>query len=234
MTLVLRATKGSALTWEELDGNFTYMDGRISGVEGGTAVNPIDAITSQGNVMTIHYATAYGGGYDTVIMPTAQWNGRGAWLPNTAYSANDIFSESNNIYVVLLSHTSGATFDPGLTIGVDHVYDFLFGPLGETVTQTLTGATYTLQVTDNLTYYRVVSTCTITVPASADVPVPLNSEISFCQRGGGLAFVAASGVTMNVPEDRIANTDHTGAVVTLKKVGLDEWDLFGALVLTSA
>jgi hypothetical protein len=236
MTLTYRLVKGSPLTFAEEDGNFSDLDGRVASLESASFANPIDAVTVSGNQLTFHYTTASGGGSDTVTLPTAQWNGRGNWLPSTVYSINDLVIDASRLYLVKIAHTSDLTFDAGRQIGGQNVYQFIFGPMGETEVATITASTYTLQGTDDLKYYRCTHTSTagavvIIIPTSGSVSIPVNSEISFCQRGDPLMFEATTGVTLHVPAGHHALTDHTGAVVTLKKVGADEWDLFGALVL---
>jgi hypothetical protein len=234
MTLTYRLVKGSALTFAEADGNIHDLDDRIVAL--GSAANPIDTITISGNILTFHYTTAAGGGSDSVTIPTATWNGRGQWLPSTVYSINDLVIDASRLYLVKIAHTSDLTFDAGRQIGGQNVYQFIFGPMGETEVATIATSSYTLQGTDDLKYYRCTHTSTaghvvIIIPTSGSVSIPVNAEISFCQRGDPLMIEATTGVTLHVPAGHHAATDHTGAVVTLKKVGIDEWDLFGALVL---
>jgi hypothetical protein len=234
MAIVYRLVKGSPLTFAEEDGNFSDLDGRLATVEGARAANPIDSITISGNQLTFHYTTAAGGGSDTVTFPTAQWNGRGEWAPGVSYAINDLVTESGNLYLVKVAHTSATSFDPGEQIGGQHVYQFILGPLGQTETLGLAGSSYTLQGTDNLKYYRTTATggsVTVTIPLNASVAIPINSEVSFRQSASSvLTFAAAGGVTLNVPTGFSAATNYLGAVVTLKKVAIDSWDIFGALV----
>jgi hypothetical protein len=230
MAIVYRLVKGSPLTFAEEDGNFSNLDGRVHSLETLSYSNPIDAVTVSGNQLTFHYTTAAGGGSDTVTLPTAQWNGRGSWQPSTAYAVNDLVIANGNLYLVKIAHTSPTTFDPGYQVGGQNVYQFLFGPLGQTATATLSVSTYTLTATDNLIFYRCTVGCTITIPASADVALPVNSEISFRQSSASdVNFAAAAGVTLNLPSGFLSSTHYQGAVVTLKKVGADSWDIFGAL-----
>jgi hypothetical protein len=233
MPLTYRLVKGSALTFAEQDGNISDLDGRVVGLENISVSNPIDAITIAGNQLTFHYTTAAGGGSDTVTIPTAQWHGRGDWQPSTTYAVNDLVIASSNLYLVKIAHTSNLTFDAGAQIGGNNIYDFIFGPMGQTESAQMSAATYTLQGSDNLKYYRCTSVASgsiiITIPALADVSIPLNSEISFRQNGDALIFQAASGVILNHPLDSAPITAVIGAVVTLKKIGTNEWDLFGRL-----
>jgi hypothetical protein len=233
MTITLRLVKGSALTFAEQDGNITDLNGRLTTLEAADFANPIDAITISGNQLTFHYTTAAGGGADTIIIPTAQWNGRGDWLPSTVYAVNDLVIAQSNLYLVKIAHTSNLTFDPGAQIGGNDIYDFIFGPMGQTESAQMSATAYTLQGMDNLKYYRCTSLVTsatiITIPASADVSISLDSEISFRQNGDPIVFQTGSGVILNHPQDTAPITAGIGAVVTLKKIGADEWDLFGRL-----
>jgi hypothetical protein len=235
MTITYRLVKGSPLTFAEEDGNFSDLDGRVEALEDLTFANPIDAITVSGNQMTFHYTTAAGGGSDTVTIPTAQWKGRGNWLPSTNYAVNDLVIDSSNLYLVQVAHLSATSFDPGEQIGGQNVYQFIFGPLGQTQTLTLTTISYTLQGTDNLKYYRCTAFHTagivIIIPDDVDVTIPIDSEVTFRQCADHLIFQADTGVALNVPAGHHATTDHIGAVVTLKKVAVDQWDIFGALAL---
>jgi hypothetical protein len=145
MTITYRLVKGSPLTFAEEDGNFSDLDGRVVSLESASLANPIDAVTITGNQLTFHYTTAAGGGSDTVTIPVAQWNGRGDWQPLTSYAVNDLVIAESNLYLVQIAHTSDATFDPGKQISAQNVYDFIFGPMGETETATLSASSYTLQ-----------------------------------------------------------------------------------------
>jgi hypothetical protein len=230
MAIIYRLVKGSPLTFAEEDGNFSDLDGRVVALENFSAANPIDAITIAGNQLT----TAAGGGSDTVTVPTAEWNGRGDWTPLTVYAVNDLVVSSGNLYLVKIAHTSEATFDSGFQIGGNDVYDFILGPVGQTKSVPLAASTYTLQGTDNLKYYRCSASCTVTIPASADVFLPLDSEVTFRQGGSSLSFATAAGVTLNAPDNSEPSTSNVGAVVTIKKVGTDSWDIFGGLTLFTA
>jgi hypothetical protein len=236
MTITYRLVKGSPLTFAEEDGNFSDLDGRVTALQTAGFANPIDAVTIAGNQLTFHYTTASGGGSDTVTLPTAQWNGRGDWQPSTSYAVNDLVIAQSNLYLVKIAHTSDATFDAGRQIGGLDVYDFIFGPMGQTESADLNASTYTLQGTDDLKFYRTtaVGGCTITIPDSGSVAIPVDSEISFRQCAGQIVFDWSTPVAVNVPDGFDARTNYVGSVVTLKKVATDEWDIFGALVQLTA
>jgi hypothetical protein len=147
-----------------------------------------------------------------------------------SYAVNDLVIDSGNLYLVKIAHVSATSFDPGEQIGGQHVYQFILGPLGQTETNALTTSTYTLQGTDNLKYYRCSLGCAITIPTDASVFVPQDSEVSFRQdASAALSFAAASGVTLNLPTGFANTSNYQGAVVTVKKVAVNTWDIFGAL-----
>jgi hypothetical protein len=99
----------------------------------------------------------------------------------------------------------------------------------------MSAISYTLQGTDNLKYYRCTAHHTagivINIPDDIDVSIPINSEVTFRQCDGHLIFQADTGVVLNVPDNRDRSTDHVGAVVTVKKVAANDWDIFGSLTL---
>jgi hypothetical protein len=229
MTITYRLVKGSPLTFAEEDGNFSDLDGRLSTVEGAGFSNPIDSITISGNILTFEYSTSVGGGSDSVAIPTAAWNGRGEWQALTSYAVNDLVIDASRLYLVKIAHTSASSFDPGAQSGGQDIYDFIFGPLGQTEAATLSDTTYTLQGTDDLKYYRCTGTSTagvtvITIPSNDEVSIPIDSEITFRQCADPLTLEAVTGVTLNPPAAGVTNI---GDVFTIKKVDTDEWDFIG-------
>lgn len=56
-----------------------------------------------------------------ITIPTSQWRFRkDGWLPLTAYAAFDVFNRNGATYLVLIAHTSAATFSPTATDGATH------------------------------------------------------------------------------------------------------------------
>lgn len=101
-------------------------------------------------------------------------------------------------------------------------------------TQTLavSAATLTPTVEQASFYFRCTHAigCEVTIPANAAQAFLVDAELHFRQTGAGaITFVPGSGVTLNVPDGYQAMTAVLGAVVTAKKVGTNEWDLFGLL-----
>lgn len=107
MTIVLRNTKGSALTITELDGNFSQLDARLQSLE----LNPplaesIGTITVSGDQLTI--MGNRGANLGTFTLPVAQLVARGVWATATAYAKlHTVNAPDGHGYVCLAPHTSG-------------------------------------------------------------------------------------------------------------------------------
>jgi hypothetical protein len=119
------AGKGSNLTPAEVDLSFYDLHGRVDDLE----TNPpepveISNITQSGSQLTIHKADATE--YGPFTLPTARYNHRGVWAAATYYAANDTVEIETGVdaglYIVLISHTSDATFDPDAVSGSDPIY----------------------------------------------------------------------------------------------------------------
>lgn len=93
------------------------------------------------------------------------------------------------------------------------------------------GTTRTLALADSGCYVRCdnASAITVTIPTNSTVAFPTGTEIVVCQSGAGtVTFNPTFGVTVNSVDSKVAIAGQHAAV-TLKKVGTDQWDLFGAL-----
>lgn len=122
MAIILRLVKGAPLTIEEMDGNFTDLDGRVSAVEdsdsGGS--RQIDFIEQIANSIVIHYTdTTEDGPFN---LGQFSMRGQGEWLPSTNYLVGDTVTAGGVVYLVLFNHTSDLTFDPGANDGDAHDY----------------------------------------------------------------------------------------------------------------
>jgi hypothetical protein len=92
--------------------------------------------------------------------------------------------------------------------------------------------TYTLVLSDASKYLRFTNAagCAVTVPAEASVAFPIDTEIVFRQSGAGAVSIAGdTGVTINGLTGFLNETAMQGAIITIKKVAADEWDIFGHL-----
>ena len=134
MSLTYRTTgawgtgKGAALTASEIDANFYELMQRLAGLE----TNPaqpvsISSFTVVGRQFTVHLSDASTQGPFT--LPMAVFNWRGAWEPLTVYSPLDMFYVNDfGLFIVLVDHTSGYTFNQGLTVDLVPAYSQVFGP----------------------------------------------------------------------------------------------------------
>lgn len=131
----------------------------------------------------------------------------------------------------ITSAVSGTTWT--LTIdGVDYVATIPTIIQTPPAVITVTGATFVPSLVNAQKYIRCTNAtaCAITVPTYATIPFPTGTELHFVQAGAGALSVApATDVTIHKRADRDAATDTQGAVLTLKKIATDEWDLFGDL-----
>lgn len=98
--------------------------------------------------------------------------------------------------------------------------------------ETISTATYTLILDDDNAYKRCtnVAGCVVTIPANADVAFAVDTEITFRQCDDvAVSFDTPTDVTLT-PLDGFGNlTAGRGAVVTIKKIATNEWDIFGFL-----
>ena len=100
--------------------------------------------------------------------------------------------------------------------------------------QTRTGATWTPALDDIGTYNRFTNSsgCFVTLPDNALVPFPIGAEIR-CRQAAAhpVFFDAASPALINPIVGYLNETACEGAVVTLKKVDVDDWDIYGLLAV---
>ncbi len=243
MTITLVTVKGSALTIPEFDGNFQDLDGRLEYFETGTGQPgpSIVNITAAGNIITFHYsdATTY-----SVTIPPTLLVFRGEWTANTIYNAMDIVVGpegtlySRNRYMVLIDHTSDpVAFDPGENTASQDFYALLM-PSELARTQEITTTTFDPVEIDAQSYNRCTNAagCTVTIPDDGTVAFPIDTELAFCQRGVAAVSIVgeSTAVGINYAIDSNPNTGVVGAVIQIKKVGANEWDLYGRLELASA
>ena len=105
---------------------------------------------------------------------------------------------------------------------------------GSPIKSVFTPNVYTLVIGDNGAYIRMSNTggVTVKIPSNATVPFPIGAELVFIRAGGNnhIAFTnAVSSVTINSVggNKRISQQYHAA---TIKKVGVNSWDLIGPLV----
>jgi hypothetical protein len=246
MTIVYRTSgpwgsgQPADLTPAQVDNNFYFLDqliNQLSSEISGGAVVSIATITATGNIMTI---TLTSGTVINLTIPVATFRWRGNWAPTTTYAVNDIIVDGNtgNVYLVLFAHVSGASFNPGANDGLGHYYYQLMlanqTPVLWPVVYSHTSYFFELQLANAGGYFRCKGASPgtlVAVPPNAQIAFSIDTEIHFHQVGGPIVFEQLSGfsVKINVPQGFLPQTDRVGATVTLKKVDVDEWDLFGLL-----
>lgn len=226
------AGKGGNLTPVEVDGNFWDVDQRIETVLAGLVPVEIVSVGLSGSQLTFTLSDSTVLGPVTVPLPRLAW--RSDWAATTAYARNDMVRVAGEgLFIVAEDHTSPGAWDEAHLVGGDPAYILAFAEPRATVT-TVATTTHTLAAASVYAYHRFThaSGCTITVPANATVALPVGTEFHLRQSAaGGLTISAAVGVTINIPTALEASTDREGAVVTVKKIGADEWDLFGLLAV---
>lgn len=95
-------------------------------------------------------------------------------------------------------------------------------------------ASYTLVLTDKddtTVEMNVASANNLTVPTNASVAFPIGTRIKIAQYGAGqTSIVASGGVTLRSSGNKLKVAAQYD-VVTLEKVGADEWYLYGNLTV---
>jgi hypothetical protein len=240
MPLILRSVKGSNLTPNEADGNFTYLNNLIASVEDNiTAGRGIEDITISGNTLTFHMSDST---LETVTIPsgTFAWVPKGEWQPSTVYAVNDVVSYFGWLYLVIFAHTSHASFDPSANDGLGHNFYSLVLPKEPIWGQTISDNTYTTVLTDANTYMRFTSPtgCFVTIDPAVDYPAW--TEMHFrdeCDIGitagiGGLTIDAPTPGAINPIRGYQLTTATMGATLAVKQVGATKvWDLMGLMAL---
>jgi hypothetical protein len=105
-------------------------------------------------------------------------------------------------------------------------------PFRPSVTGTIATATYAPVLGDANSYKRCTNAtaCLVTLPANASVAFAVDSELTFRQAGAGqVEIVGAAGVTVNGVTGFDNKSAAQGAVITVKKVGTNSWDILGLL-----
>jgi hypothetical protein len=238
MPLILRSVKGSNLTPNEADGNFTYLNDLIAAVEDNiTAGRGIDDITISGNIITFHMSDST---LETVTIPNATfaWTPKGEWQASTVYAVNDVVSYFGSLYLVIFAHTSVATFDAAENDGFGHNYYALILPKEPIWGQVITDSSYITALTDANTYMRFTNAagCAVTIDSAVDYPAW--TEMHFRDE----STVSAGGLTVECPTPGGINavngfnnsTLTFGGTITVKQVAdTGDWDIMGLLLPTT-
>jgi hypothetical protein len=189
MAIVLRSVKGSPLTSDELDGNFTTLETQVA-AKAAQGVG-IASVTMVSNT-TMQFQMTDHSYLPPITLPSAAYRFVGNWLPSTPYLVNDTFNAGGNGYVVLVQHTSATSFDPNATDGSAHnLYGLYFGATSVLPTGGDTGdALVKLSPVDFNTGWVALtlaglSDVSATPPATGDAPVWDGHQFVFSPAGGG-------------------------------------------------
>ena len=106
------AGKGANLVAGEVDTNFYDLAQRMTTVEGDipAAALGIAYFSISGNTFSVHMTNGTVQG--PFQLPVRAWNFRGEWQPDTIYNVDDVITANGGVYMVLVNHTSAATFNP--------------------------------------------------------------------------------------------------------------------------
>lgn len=175
----------------------------------------------------------------TLTIPSAGWTPADpvTWQAGKVYYAYNTFAFAGALYLVNVSHTSGATFSADATDGSGHLlYTEILPPVDQPAVQVMDMSTWTPTTADVNTYNRMTnpSGTTVVIEPNSTFAAPVGSELSFRQAStGAITFEAVSPAVVNVQDGCQLITSGQGATVTLKKVDVDEWDAMGRLLLVA-
>jgi hypothetical protein len=116
------AGKGANLVAGEVDLNFYELAQRMTTVEGDlpdVAVS-IAFFSISGTLFSVHLTD--GSIQGPFELPVRAWTFRGEWLPATVYNVDDVVTANGSVYMVLVNHTSAATFNAGANDGAGNNY----------------------------------------------------------------------------------------------------------------
>lgn len=136
----------------------------------------------------------------------------------------DVFLTDGKTIITVLSTTltpPGVVIDPN-TIGSEHAFSTVeFFP----------GAALNLVVADNLKFFVMGGgqTQTVTIPENASQPFPIGAEIEFMREDPENVSFATSGAANLQSRAGLVSIGSQLSAVALKKIGTDEWRLFGDL-----
>lgn len=125
--IIYRGDLSIDLTADQVDSNFRSVQTAIEALETDRpSPNEIVSTTQQGLNFTFNLQN--GGALGPITLPVASFRFSDAWTPFTLYAELDTFVvDGDGIYTTLLTHSTGATFDPDLAVGSDPAYRKLFG-----------------------------------------------------------------------------------------------------------
>jgi len=192
--------QGSDLAAAQIDENFFTLVGLINAKAVSGAGIATMSVVSNNQLQT---RLTDGTFLPAVTLPTATFTFRGAWAPDTVYSANDIITEGGSTYLVLIGHTSDGTFDPGANNGSGS--DF-YGLLLSNPSEALPAGGSTGEV---LTKASGTNFDVEWAPAAGPEPVQTQTVTTFTpalsDAGTYNRMTHSSGCTVHIPADTSVN-----------------------------
>ena len=236
MTLTFRtegpwgAGKGGNLTPAEVDDNFWSLKTTLDNLGDELVPAEIDNITLTGNELRIFLED--GREFGPFLVPRASFRWRETFTPGQEYFGNDVIEvPGRGLYLVLRKHTADASFDPARTVDGNPAYQLIFAwPTAGVAT--VSDGVFSPEIGDEGNYFRCTnaSGTTVEIPTDEDQPFEQGTEFHFRQAADGAVLLQAAGtVAINGIDGFLMQSATRGAVVTVKKVAAEEWDLFGYL-----
>jgi hypothetical protein len=105
-------------------------------------------------------------------------------------------------------------------------------PARPSVVQNISGVSHNVVLADEFAYFRASNAagCSLVLDLYSNIEFQVDSEISIRSgTAGPVVIVPPVGVTLNIPPGFVAQCAQQGAVMTVKNVAVDEWDVFGWL-----
>jgi hypothetical protein len=232
MPIVLRGVKGSALTFSELDGNFTDLDGRVSAAQSGLAgkQNLTPTVTADSDGTRTLAASDEGGVFDftnttsNAIAINTDFDGRACIITWPASAAAPVITPTGVTLNGAGSAITGATGPGCLAIFPTGTNAFrVVGSINSGVPRQLTGAaTFQASDLDVVTRFNSGSTAALEIPADATLgAIPGKSTLTVFVQGTGVpTFTAGAGASLlGSPRAGLAQNDfivlaHTGTANT--------------------
>lgn len=167
---------------------------------------------------------------DTLVTGTSEYSAY-HWAVKAADSAATSLQAVSDAQQQVTTVTDAATgYISDITVLGDQYLADIAAAASPNAPLATDGSSFTLALVHGAKYLRLGATAaaeTITVPANSAVAFAVGVDIHIANRDSESAtLAAAAGVTINLPYLGGLNIP-PGGTVSLKKVGTDEWDLYG-------
>jgi hypothetical protein len=182
-------------------------------------------------------ATGSGVGSFAVTLATtgvaALTYGSTAAIPVLTVDAKGRITAASTVAPLALTATAAAALGTSALAGIstqaaraDHVHQIPFPAINSTAS-----TAYTLNLNDNndTVQFTAATAVTVTIPTNATAAFPIGSQILLLQYGAGQLTVGGAGVTIRSSGGKLKSGAQY-AIMTLLKIGTDEWVLGGDIV----